>query len=264
MITINETNFPDKKFHSWLLKQDYGKDGVLTEKAIKGVTEINVRDQDISSLDGIEHFTALKKLNCFSNKLTSLNVSGCTALTELDCNDNQLTSLNVSGCTALTILDCSYNELTTIDVSGCTALAGLDCSGNRLTNLDVSGCTALKDLFCSDNGLTTLDVSGCMALTKLNCEINKLTNLDVSRCTALTGLYCYCNQLKGAAMDRLIESLPQTEKESGLYVYDGKEEREKNVCTKAQVTAARAKGWRVFAFNDKEGQPREEYEGCDE
>lgn len=201
MITINETNFPDKKFRSWLLKQDYGKDGVLTEEAIKGVTEINVRDQDISSLKGIEHFTALTKLECSKNKLTTIDVSGCTALTKLDCGANKLTDLDLSGCTALTELDCTYNKLTSLNVSGCTAL---------------------------------------------------------------TELHCHCNQLKGAAMDRLIESLPQTEKESGLYVYDGYEKSEENVCTKAQVTAARAKGWKVLVTYDKEEEEWEEYDGCDE
>ena len=243
MITINETNFPDAKFRNWLLAQDYGKDGVLTEEDIKGITVIDVAEQDISSLKGIEHFTALTELRCFCNELTSLNVSGCTALTILYCSDNQLTTLDVSGCTALTELRCFCNKLTDLDLSGCTALTELDCEWNKLTDLDLSGCTALTMLDCCENELTSLNVSGCTALTKH---------------------YCYCNQLKGAAMDRLIESLPQTEKESGLYVYDGRQAYEKNVCTKAQVTAARAKGWRVFAFNDKEGQPREEYEGCDE
>ena len=70
MIAINETNFPDKNFRSWLLEQDYGKDGVLTKKAIKGVTEIDVSQKDISSLDGIEHFTALTELDCSYNNLT--------------------------------------------------------------------------------------------------------------------------------------------------------------------------------------------------
>lgn len=242
MITINETNFPDANFRNWLLKQDYGKDGVLTEEAIKGVTEINVRDQDISSLKGIELFTALTELDCSHNNLTCLNVSGCAALAKLHCFCNKLTSLDVSGCTALTELDCAINELTTLDVSGCTALTELDCFENKLISLNVSGCTALARLDCCENELTSLNVSGC---------------------TALTGLCCHRNQLKGAAMDRLIESLPQTGKESGLYVYAGKEDEE-NVCTKAQVTAARAKGWKVLAIYDIVREEGEEYDGCDE
>ena len=122
-------------------------------------------------------------------------LSGCTALTRLSCWDNQLTSLDVSGCTALVILSCQCNQLTSLDVSGCTALEHLWCVDNQLTSLDVSGCTALRILDCDKNQLTSLDVSGCTALERLDCYINQLTSLDVSGCTALWYLDCRDNQL---------------------------------------------------------------------
>ena len=42
-VEINETNFPDEAFRSWLLEQDYGKDGMITDKEIAEVTRMNVR-----------------------------------------------------------------------------------------------------------------------------------------------------------------------------------------------------------------------------
>jgi len=99
-------------------------------------------------------------LNCYTNSLTSLDVSGLTALTYLDCYSNSLTSLDVSGLTALTYLRCFVNSLTSLDVSGLTALTYLDCSGNSLTSLDVSGLTALTYLNCYDNSLTSLRATG--------------------------------------------------------------------------------------------------------
>ncbi len=54
--------------------------------------------------------TALIKLDCDNNQLTSLDVSNNTALTKLYCSDNQLTSLDVSNNTALTYLDCQNNS----------------------------------------------------------------------------------------------------------------------------------------------------------
>ena len=36
---INETNFPDENFRSWLFMQSYGADGVITESEIKNITE---------------------------------------------------------------------------------------------------------------------------------------------------------------------------------------------------------------------------------
>ena len=145
-VVINAKNFPDENFLNYLLKQDYGKDGKLTEEEIKNITELNVSDKGIRSLQGIEHFTALTKLDCHNNQLTSLNVLGCSALTELDCANNQLAALDVSGYTALTKLNCRYNQLTSLNVSGCTALAELYCSGNQLRILNASGCIALTKL----------------------------------------------------------------------------------------------------------------------
>ena len=194
-IAINEENFPDENFRQWLLKRNYGTDGVLTTGEIAYVKSIDVGSKNIQSLQGIEFFTALTSLYCGSNQLTTLDVSGCTALTSLNCGSNQLTTLDVSGCTALTSLQCYYNQLTTLDLSDCTALTSLDCGSNQLTTLNVSGCTALRSLSCYNNQLTALDVSDCTALTNLNCYQNQLTTLDVSGCTALPKLYCYDNQL---------------------------------------------------------------------
>ena len=161
------------------------------------VTELDCKTNRLSSLD-VSGCTALTTLDCSSNDwLTSLDVSGCTALTKLYCEVNRLTSLDVSGCTSLTKLRCSYSYfLTSLDLSQNTALTTLDCSGNdRLTSLDVSGCTALTTLECNYNQLTSLDISSCTALEWLSCYSNKLASLDVSKNTALKWLNCNNNQL---------------------------------------------------------------------
>jgi len=260
-IAINEENFPDKNFRSWLLSQSYGSDGVLTEEEIAGVRMISVYGESIQSLKGIEYFTALTYLNCYNNQLTSLDFSKNTALISLNCFSNQLTSLDVSGCTALTELYCYSNQLTSLDVSKNTALTRLECRSNQLTSLDMSKNTALKSLDCSYNQQTSLDVSKNTALTYLNCGYNQLTSLDVSKNTALTGLYCYNNQLtsldvsknttlkrlycyqnriKGDGMDALVTSLPIVSSRTMRVIYN---ENEQNVMTSTQVAAAKAKGW---------------------
>ncbi len=198
------TTLFDKAFAQELQKQkiifDAGKITLQDMENITAVTELDVSGSysnpgSLTSIQGIEYFESLTKLDCASNQLTSLNVSGCTALTELWCNGNQLTSLNVSGCTALTELWCGSNQLTTLNVRKNTKLWLLYCSGNQLTALDVSGCTKLGLLDCASNQLTSLDISGCTALEQVACDSNQLTGLDVSSCTALTLLYCNNNQL---------------------------------------------------------------------
>ena len=168
-VTINEESFPDENLRNWLLQQEYGSDGVLTEEEIAAVTEINVNGKEIQSLKGIEFFTALTLLECGSNQLTELDVSKNTALIYLRCRVNKLTALDVSKNTALSELECYANQLTTLDVSHNNALTWLQCMANQLTALDVSQNTSLTLLDCTSNQLTTLDVSHNNALTQLFC-----------------------------------------------------------------------------------------------
>jgi Leucine-rich repeat (LRR) protein len=217
-IPINSTTFPDENFRNWVLAQDYGQDGVLTETEIAGVKEIEVGSKSIIDLKGIEYFTALTYLDCSSNQLASLDVSKNKDLEALDCNNNQLT---------------------TLDMSNNTALTGLFFSCNQLTSLDVSKNTALKWLVCDNN---------------------QLTSLDLLKNTALVELYCYNNQINGASMDALIAGLPSTG--GDFFAIAPVDSREQNVVTKAQVTAAKEKGWTTYYWNLETGK-FEEYEGCD-
>ena len=194
-VEINETNFPDATFRKYV--KDFDKDGndVLSPQEIAEVTEINVYNKSISDLTGIKYFTELETLMCYSNRLTSLDVSGCTELKGLICYNNQLAELDVSENAALVELNCLNNDLTSLDVSDCTALTYLDCSDNRLTSLDVSKNTELGWLNCSENQLRSLDVSKNTALGSLYCSGNRLTSLDLSQNTNLKSLYCSENQL---------------------------------------------------------------------
>ena len=279
-VEINETTFPDEEFRSWVLRQSYGQDGVLTEEEIANVTRITVvGGRDIQSLKGIESFTALTYLNCASNHLTALDVSKCTKLEVLYCDCNQLNLLDVSKNTALKELACAANPLTTLDISmnpeltnlACSqcqltsldvsqnnALTQLSCNSNQLTSLDVSKNTALTILSCKSNQLTSLDVSKNTALKRLICNDNQLTSLNVAGCPVLEDIRCYSNQIKGEAMDALMAGLPTVEGFLGVINYKD----EQNVMTKSQASAAKAKGWYV-RYIDSNNQWKN-YEGSDE
>ena len=216
-VLVDASNFPDDNFRSFISSNyDKDKDGIIFGFEIRDIKEIDCSGKKIQNLKGIENFTALTKLDCCANQLTSLDVSkntalkelscGCirlanldvsgnTALTVLDCYDSKLTSLDVSKNTALTSLDCEFNYLTSLDLSKNTALTSLSCSGNQLTSLDVSQNTALTTLSCGGNPLTSLDVSQNTALTSLGCDNNQLTSLDISKNTVLQSLNCNGNQL---------------------------------------------------------------------
>jgi hypothetical protein len=155
-------NIPDANFKAYLVGNAAINTNMDTEIQLSEATAftgiINCPSSNISDLTGIEAFTALDKLYCENNNLTSLDVTQNTALTVLWCLDNQLTSLDVTQNTALAELYCFINQLTSLDVSQNTALTILGCNVNQLTSLDVSNNTALIWLNCDDNQLTCLNV----------------------------------------------------------------------------------------------------------
>jgi Leucine-rich repeat (LRR) protein len=193
------TYVPDNNFESYLEINGMG-DGIwlndsVSTANINTATYLNVNNQSIADLTGIEDFTTLTTLNCSGNQLSSLDVSQNTALTYLDCESNQLTSLDVSQNTALTNLYCTSNQFTSLDLSQNSFLAKLYCGNNQLSSLNVSGATALTTLWCWYNQLTSLDVSQNTALTELHCYSNQLSSLNVSQNTALDTLVCADNHL---------------------------------------------------------------------
>ena len=165
----------------------------LTTLGFEGVsasTTLTINSAGMTTLAGIGHFASLKELQCESNQLTSLNLSGLSNLVRLSCGNNQLTSLNLSGLTSLTYLVCYNNKLTSLNLDGTTGLEFLDCSYNKLTSLDVSQLTSLTTLNCYANQLTSLDVSKLTNLTRLECYDNQLSALDITPLTGLTKLIC--------------------------------------------------------------------------
>ncbi len=195
-VVLDSTNFPDQLFRiyiAWLTGVDVGKTIPFTTLAT--VTTIDVREKNITSLKGIEHFYNLRQLNCYDNRLTSLDVSKNAFLQLLVCSNNQLSSLDVSSNTLLEILECDNNALTSLDVSKNTKLTQLECHVNKLTSIDVSKNTELDIFLCHNNQLTSLDISKNTNLIAFNCSFNQLTSLDVSKNLELCELSCYNNNL---------------------------------------------------------------------
>ena len=83
-VAINEMNFPDENFRAYVSdNRDTDDDGYLSDEEISDATYIYVSNKNIESLKGIEYFYNLKRLSCYDNQLTTLDLSKNTALTDL-------------------------------------------------------------------------------------------------------------------------------------------------------------------------------------
>ena len=166
----------------------------------------------LTSLTGLSGLPTLATLDCNTNALTTLDLTGCGALTSLYCYSCGITgTLDVSPCTALTILDCNTNpNLTGLTLTGLIALGSLSCYSCDITGtLDVSPCTALTYLDCNTNpNLTGLTLTGLTALATLSCYSCGITGtLDVSPCIAMVFLICNDNGMLTAGVDGTLAAL---------------------------------------------------------
>ena len=187
-VAIDAANFPDDVFRKFLMEQSYGRDGVLTQKEIKGVTYLRLRNMNVRSLKGIEHFTNLYTLLVNSNDLGTLTLPPMEQLTSLHCQ-----------CCGLTMLD----------VTACTRLTELQCFGNKLETIDLRGQKSLKILAANDNGMKRLDLNDCISLESANLANNKLTKIDLHACTKLDALSIKGNAMTKAQMDEFARLLPK-------------------------------------------------------
>ncbi|NNV54204.1 LamG-like jellyroll fold domain-containing protein [Limnovirga soli] len=193
-------NIPDANFLAALVTNpDINTDGdgaIQVSEAMAFTGTLDVSNQSISDLTGIEAFTGITALYCNNNQITSLDASACINLQNLQCQGNQLTNLNIPLSNVLDYLDCSDNQIINLDVSANTALTQLNCSNNQIVNLNVSNCGQLVNLFCGQNKLiNTIDLSNNSLLIGLTCNTNQLTTLDISNNPLLQTLDCSQNQI---------------------------------------------------------------------
>ena len=88
-------------------------------------------------------------VNCGSNKLAALDLSGLEKLTSLGCYNNNLTTLDTSKLPEMSFLECYANSLTTLDLTTNSKIATLHCQNNLLKTLKIETCQNLtfSDIF---------------------------------------------------------------------------------------------------------------------
>ncbi|PQV45485.1 putative secreted protein (Por secretion system target) [Jejuia pallidilutea] len=105
-------NIPDANFKSYLVNNNsinLNGDTEITVAEAQATTELLINGLSISDLTGIEAFTNLTRLDCYTNSLTTIDVSNNLSLTRLHCADNQIETLDISANTLITDIQCHNN-----------------------------------------------------------------------------------------------------------------------------------------------------------
>ena len=193
------TNIPDVNFEQYLVQNNIDSDGIIDGKVltadIQNVLSLDLSQQNISDLTGIENFSALSYLNLFSNDLTSINVSKNIQLQYLYVGDNNISNIDVSANVNLIQLGVGQNSLTNLNVSNNTELTHLIASLNSLSAIDVSNNLKLIELKIDDNSISNLDVTLLKDLEILWASKNDLTQLNVTQNTKLKNIIVHENEL---------------------------------------------------------------------
>lgn len=159
---------------------DTNNDGEIQVNEAEAVLGLNVRSQDINSLEGIQNFFNLTYLNCGWNNLEDIDINTLLNLEVLLCEHNNLTTVNVDSMVNLQILSVEANRnLISLDVSQNINLEGLYAFDTPISSLDTTQNPLLEILWLGINNITELDLSQNGNLRRLLCHTNQLTSLNI-------------------------------------------------------------------------------------
>ncbi len=152
-------DIPDANFKAALVaKFDKDGDGEIGKEEALAVKEISVSGKGIKSMDGIQYFENLQRLDCSFNELTAIDLSENPKLDVLSVAHNSISQIDL-GKVSLNILICFENKLSDLDLSSQTNLQSISCGGNPdLKTLDLSGCHPT---------INSIVATGCNALVTI-------------------------------------------------------------------------------------------------
>ena len=219
-------SIPDVTFRTYLWNSHRSvmndQQELIIAEAEKYTGEFYCGEQQIGSLEGIQYFKNITKLNCFKNKLTTLpDMSAMVNLVDIQCFENQITHLpSFNKLAKLEIINFGENQLSEFlkidslknlreiyvyrnsitsipDLSQHARLEKLDCYENLLTSIGKMPAS-LKELAFGNNLMINVpDISMARGLIALGGWTNRLTAIpDLSGYTSLTRLNLGTNKIK--------------------------------------------------------------------
>lgn len=186
--TYNEslTYLPDDQFEQSLI--DLGIDNLLDDyvstNAIKAITELNLSNQGIKNLTGIENFTSLRRLFANYNLIESINLKKLTNLEIIDLANNRLRGyIDLSNMPSLFAValacnnGCSQGDpnevgIEELNISGSNNLFALAIESNDIGFLDLGQKSNLEFLNIKDNSFNGLYIAENSNLNWLNATGN--------------------------------------------------------------------------------------------
>ena len=177
----------------------------FTAVGLPALKVLNLYGNKISTLK-LEDLPELSEVNLENNSLTAVDFSKCSqSLTEVGLGNNKFSGeFELKGLESLNEFSIENNKLTSFKVTGCPMLSTLKVQKNELTSLDLTGCTGDLDyIYASENKLTSIKLLNTHKYLFLND--NQLSSIDLSACTKLESIELGNNKLTSLDLTGLKE-----------------------------------------------------------
>ncbi len=185
-VHIDETTFPDSTFRTLISAYDTDNNEYLSDSEIASIEILDVSNQGITKLDGIEYLTSLTGLNCKGNSLIRLDLTKNVNINYVECSENKLTELLIPDVETIGTLYCNKNNLVCFDLNN-TEVTSFSMEDN------VRNIGAVKSEF-DMSGFKGFDPSKVSRWSGAEYDAEKNVFTDF---TALTVTYSYyCGQTK--------------------------------------------------------------------
>ncbi|WP_075341546.1 hypothetical protein [Tenacibaculum agarivorans] len=182
-------SIPDTAFETALENlgyDDISNDNQIPLLNIYDITSLDVENQGISDLTGIEYFANLKVLNCSENLLSTIDLSSNLKLEDIDCDKNSFVSLDFSKNFNLIKIDADQmSSLTSIDFTGCEFLQNVEIDDNSIESIDFTTNTSLYVFDLDNNSISTIDLSKNRLLISADLSYNSISDIDITENTLL-------------------------------------------------------------------------------
>ncbi|MBN8641573.1 MAG: T9SS type A sorting domain-containing protein [Flavobacteriales bacterium] len=221
LLVSSPSNFIAKNSNGEFFSIDANGNSEIEVTEALEVSYLNVSYANITSVAECSYFQNLKLFYCYSNPLTSIDISSLSLLEEFYTGANMIDSIDFTGLNNLKKILLNITNINHLQISNLPQLEYVDCSGvgtfgpsiitlsnlpnlnyfncglNNLTSINLDNLPLFETLNCSDNQLTSLNVTNFTNLKNLYCAKNQLTELNLTGLSLLQYLDCYDNQLSG-------------------------------------------------------------------
>jgi Leucine-rich repeat (LRR) protein len=219
-----QTFVPDNAFEQALINKGIDQGGlddyVLTE-SINTISFLNISNNNIEDLTGIEDFKNLQNLNFSNNIVARLDVSKNILLKELHAANNLLLELDLVSNVALEVVNILGNSLEGINLDANINILELNVSNNQLSALDIAALVHLQNLDCSTNMLQSLSIALNVQLVNLYCQSNLFISDQLNLRNGVNSNLVNFNATDNSALICILVDDPFAVIENSVGTYDG-------------------------------------------